>query len=64
MAVGWNDHHFKTFVVTGGTTSAGINAKRKRQDASGRTFYKEVKRPRVLQHGGIDTIVSGKVSCN
>ena len=58
-AVGWNDHHFKTFVVSGGATSGGINAKRKRQDTNGKTFYKEVKRPRVLQHyyaacGGID----------
>jgi hypothetical protein len=48
-----------TFVVSGGATSAGINAKRKRQDPSGKNFYKEVKRPRVLQHcyaacGGID----------
>jgi hypothetical protein len=45
-AVGWNDHHCKTFVVSGGggATSAGINAKRKRQDPSGKNFYKEVDR--------------------
>jgi len=48
-AVGWNDCHYKTFVVSGGTTTAGTNAKRKRQDANGRTFFKEVKRPRVVQ---------------
>ena len=47
-AVGWNDHHYKTFVVSGGTTSAGINAKRKRQDSNGKNFYKEVKRPHVV----------------
>ena len=58
-AVGWNDHHFKTFVATGGTTSAGADAKRKRQTDEGRTFFKEVKRPKVLEDyydgcGGID----------
>jgi hypothetical protein len=48
-AVGWNDHHFKTFVATGGTSAAGITAKRKRQTDTGQTFYKEVKRPKVMQ---------------
>ena len=48
-AVGWNDHHFKTFIATAGTTSAGLQAKRKRQNDDGQTFYREVKRPRVLQ---------------
>jgi hypothetical protein len=49
-AVGWNDHHFKTFVATGGTTDLGLNAKRKRQTDEGKTCWKEVKRPKVLGH--------------
>ena len=49
-AVGWNDHHFKTFVATGGTTDLGLNAKRKRQTDDGKTYWKEVKRPKVLGH--------------
>ena len=48
-AVGWNDHHFKTFITTGSVSTAGTNAKRKRQTDEGQTFYKEVKRPRVMQ---------------
>jgi len=47
-AVGWNDYHFKTFVTTGGTTEAGRDAKRKRQTETGQTYYKDVKRPKVV----------------
>ena len=58
-AVGWNDHHFKTFVATGGVCTAGRDAKRKRQNDAGQTCHKEVKRPKVLENyydacGGID----------
>ena len=42
------DYHYKTFVVSGGATLAGSNAKRKRQDTNSGTFYKEVKRPHVV----------------
>jgi hypothetical protein len=48
-AVGWNDHHFKTFITTGSVSTAGTNAKRKRQTDEGQAFYKEVKRPKVMQ---------------
>ena len=50
FAVGWNDHHFKTFIATGGTTESGTEAARKRQHDNGTTFYKHVKRPKVLEN--------------
>ena len=34
-AVGWNDHHFKTFITTGSVSTAGTDAKRKRQTDDG-----------------------------
>jgi hypothetical protein len=39
-AAGWNDHHFKAFIATGGTTESGADAKRKRQNDSGTTCCK------------------------
>ena len=48
-AVGWNDHHYKTFIATSGITSSGREAKRARQNDTGQTFYKQVKRPKVME---------------
>ena len=48
-AVAWNDHHFKTFICTAGSSEAGTQAKRKRHDLDGRTSFKHVKRCKVLQ---------------
>jgi hypothetical protein len=50
FTVGWNDHHFKTLVATGGTTESGTEAKRKRQHDNGTVFYKHVKRPKVMEN--------------
>ena len=49
FTVGWNDHHFKTFIATSGTTDEGSQAKRKRQNDLGQTRYKLVKRPKVIE---------------
>jgi hypothetical protein len=48
-AVGWNDHHFKTFITTGSVSAAGTNAKRERQTDEGQTLCKKVKRPKLMQ---------------
>ena len=49
FTVGWNGHHFKTFIATSGTTDEGSQAKRKRQNDLGQTRFKLVKRPKVIE---------------
>ena len=48
FAVGWNDHHYKTFITNTGTSDAGAPAKKKRQDTSGANYWIDVKRVSVL----------------
>jgi hypothetical protein len=40
----------RSWQLAGGTTGLGLNAKRKRQTDEGETYWKEVKRPKVLGH--------------
>ena len=48
-ALGWHDHHYKTFITNTGTDSDGEPAKKKRNKVNGSTYYKPVDRPTVLE---------------
>ena len=47
-AIGWHDHHFKTYITTHGHTRPGKPAHKKRQDSDGVNYAKEVDRPHIL----------------
>ena len=48
-AVGWNDHHYKCYITTHGTTEPGTDAQKKRQRLhDGRNYNISVKRPDVI----------------
>ncbi len=47
-AVGWHDHHFKTYITTHGVTTPGKPAPKRRQDIQGTNWLKEVSRPDII----------------
>jgi hypothetical protein len=47
-AVGWHDHHYKCYVTTHGVTLPGKPAPKRRQDAQGTNFTKDVPRPDII----------------
>ena len=48
-AVGWNDHHYKCYITTQGTTEPGKDAQKKRQRLNdGHNYNVAVKRPDVI----------------
>jgi hypothetical protein len=47
-AVGWHDHHYKTYVTTHGVTTPGKPAPKRRQDIEGTNYRKEIPRPDVI----------------
>ena len=49
-ALGWHDHHYKTFITNTGTDSDGEPAKKKRNKTNGSTYFKSVQRPTVLEN--------------
>jgi len=48
-ALGWHDHHYKTFVCNAGTNMPGSTAKKKRQRDDGSNYYKEFQRPEAME---------------
>ena len=47
-AVGWSDVHYKTYLTTCGSSSAGEPAAKKRQRSNGRNYYINVQRPSCI----------------
>ncbi len=47
-AVGWHDHHYKTYVTMHGVTTPGKPALNRRQDIEGTNWLKEIPRPDII----------------
>ena len=47
-AVGWQDIHYKTYLVTCGSSGPGASASKKRQRANGRNYYIHIPRPSCI----------------
>ena len=48
-ALGWHDHHYKTFACNAETAMPGATEKKKRQSDDGSNHYRECQRPEAME---------------